>query len=335
MTGSAADSLRTVPSRPASGATRRIRVVWNPTAGSKAGIPISGTSEDQLRDLMARHGLGADLVTPQGEDEAVAAVREAKRDGFEMVVAAGGDGTAALVAREVMRTPTAMGILPLGSAMNVARSLGIPRDLEGAASILAEGHVRVIDLADANGHTFVEAASVGINAAVFAEAERLDDGEVGGLVGMFREAARFRPARMRISLDDRTVTTRALMVVVANMPYTGLGLTVAPDASVDDGRLDIRVFEGFGKLELLAYVVSVMFGGQPRHRKVQTYRSREVTIQAQRPHPARADSVDLGTTPTAFAILPRALRVIAPAPAPAADDTGARPDHGLTSSRTR
>src|SRR6185436_18638136 len=135
-----------------------------------------------------------------------------------------------------------------------ARSLEIPRDLDGAARVLAAGAVRTIDVGTANGRPFLEVGSVGINAAVFAAAARLDDGDYGSLFGMVAEASRFRPARMRLTLDDGpSISTRALMVVVANSPYTGLGLPVAPGAQLDDGELEVRVFSGISKLELFRY----------------------------------------------------------------------------------
>jgi YegS/Rv2252/BmrU family lipid kinase len=287
-------------------------VLWNPNAGTKAGIPTNSVSEAQLRDVMARHGLGDELIATGSEEHAIKAAADAVAAGYDVVAGAGGDGTIGAIAFQLLRSRTALGILPSGSAMNVARSLGIPRELDPAAAIVATGPIRTIDVGQANGQAFLEVGSVGINAAVFAEAKRLDDGHVGSLVGMVGEALRFRPARMQITLDDVVVTTRALMIVVANAPYTGLGLAVAPAARLDDGLLDVRVFSGYSKLELLRYAVSAMVGRRRDPRPVRTWQSREVRVEARHPRPVRADSHDLGTTPAVFGLLPGALRVIAP-----------------------
>ncbi len=293
----------------------RIRVIWNPHAGFKAGVSTNSTTEEELREVMARHALGDELVRTESEEDAVAAARDAVERGYDVVVGVGGDGTVGTIALQLLRSRTALGILPLGSAMNLARSLEIPFELDGAAAIIGSGYIRAIDVGEANGRAFLEAGSVGINAAVFAEAQRLDDGNYASFFGMFLAAARFRPARMRISLGDRVVSTRALMVAVANTPYTGLGLTIAPSARLDDGLLDVRIFSGFSKFELLRYVLSIMSGRHRYSPKVRTFRSATVRIETLEPYPARADAHDLGTTPVEFSVKPGILRVVAPAPA--------------------
>ena len=289
-----------------------IRIIWNPNAGSKAGLPTNRSKEEQLRGLMLRHGLGAELVPTRSEEEAAAATREAAARGYAIVAAVGGDGTAGPIAFELLGSRTALGILPLGSAMNVARSLGIPRDLDAAAEILAAREVRSIDVAEANGVPFLEVGSIGLNAAIFGEAQRFAQGDYSGLFGVVRALARYRPARMRIQLDSQTVSTRALMVAVANAPYTGLGFTFAPDARLDDGLFDVRVYEHFSKRELVAHLWSIMLGRHAYSPKVRTYRSERVRVESRQPRPCRVDARDLGTTPVEFRLRRQALRVVVP-----------------------
>jgi diacylglycerol kinase (ATP) len=296
------------------GATRapRIRVLWNPNAGYKAGLPTNRTTEPELRDVMARHGLGDDLVLTTSEEDAVAQTRRAVADGCEIVVAAGGDGTVDTVAFTLIGSGAALGILPLGSVMNIARNLDIPRDLEGAARVVADGHVRAIDVGEANGEPFLEVGSVGLNAAIFAEAQRFDRGEYRSLFHLVRAIVRYRPARLRIHLDSRVIRRRALMVAVSNGRHGGLGMTFAPRAKIDDGLFDVRVYTGFSKFELLRHLGSIVLGRRGYSPKVRTYRSRRVRIEARHPRPVRADARDLGTTPVEFRIRTRALRVVAP-----------------------
>jgi diacylglycerol kinase family enzyme len=150
-------------------------------------------------------------------------------------------------------------------------------------------------------------------------------------------AFRYRPARMRIKLDDGLVETRALMVTVANGPYTGVGMTVAPEARLDDGKFDIRVFRHFSKAELIRHLFSIAFGRHVYSPHIATYRSTRVRIDSSSPLPCRADSHDLGTTPVEFVIRPRALRVVVPpggpprgaaGPAPAGEAPGVRKPSG-------
>jgi len=291
----------------------RIRVIWNPEAGRKGAIPTNGTSEEQLRGLMRRGRLGDELVATRDVREARAVAADAVSRGYDLVVAAGGDGSVGIVATQLLGSQTVLGILPLGSVMNVARSLGIPREMDQAAEVIATGDVRTIDVGEARGRAFFEAGSVGMNAAMFKAAQAFDAGDWSAIARTIWVAVRYRPARMSIDLDDRRIRTRALMVTVSNGPYTGAGMTVAPDARLDDGQFDVRVFRHLSKPRLLRHLLSIAFGRYRYAPEVASYRSRFVRIEGARPLPARADSRDLGLTPIEFATRPAALRVVVPA----------------------
>jgi diacylglycerol kinase (ATP) len=300
----------------AAGCLPRIRVLVNPNSGEKAGIPTNTATEDEVRAALEPHfpGLGADLVITESEDEALAATRDAVAKGYEIVVAAGGDGTVGAVARELLGKETALGIMPLGSVMNVARMLDIPRDLEGAAAIVATGEVRTVDVGEAKGQIFFEGGSVGLNAAVFREAQQAASGRgrYRALWAALWVLLRYRPPRMVLHLDDRLLTTRALAVAVANGPYSGLGFTVAPDAAIDDGKFDVVIFSRFSRTELIRHFVSIAFGRRRYSAKTATYRSSRVHIEGVHPLPCRADGHDLGSTPVEYVVRPGALRVVAP-----------------------
>jgi diacylglycerol kinase (ATP) len=305
-------------------AGRTYRVVWNPRAGSKPVSPAGEIDRPMLLELLRRHDLGADVVETTTEEQGAAAVRDAIADGIDVVVGAGGDGTIGLVAAELLHGQAALGVLPLGSVMNVARMLGVPQDLEQAAATLATAPIRRVDVGVARGRPFLEAGSVGMNAAMFREAQRFDDGDWLSILRTVWVAIRYRPARMVLGIDGDTVRTRALMVAVANGPYTGAGMTIAPDAALDDGLFDVRVFRGFSKLELLRHLASIAFGRRRYAPHISTYRSARVSVTGARPLPCRADSRDLGTTPIEFRILSGALRVVAP-PGGSDDSAGTTP----------
>ena len=295
---------------------RRILVVWNPAAGLPT--TLRGATLDDLRDTLESHGIHADIARPGSEDEAHAVVRRAVAEGVEVVVAAGGDGTVHLVAEDILGTQTALGILPLGRVMNVARALGIERDIDSAAEVLVSGEIRAIDTGEAtpgDGRvvTFFEAGSVGLNAAIFREVTHADEGDPVSILRTIWVAFRYRPARMTVELDGDRISSRALMVAVSNGPYLGLGMTVAPSARLDDGRFDVRVFRHYSKLDLLRHLASIAFGRRQYTPHVSTYRSAEVRISSVHPLPARADGVDLGSTPVSFRTRPASLRVVVPA----------------------
>jgi YegS/Rv2252/BmrU family lipid kinase len=296
---------------------RRIVVIWNPSAGLPTALRPGG-SVDDLSRILERHGLKTDIREPADEAEARAMVRQAVSDGIDVVVAAGGDGTVHLVAEDLLDTETALGILPLGRVMNIARALGIDRDIDVAADVLRDGQIHAIDTGEAvrsDGRVvpFFEAGSVGLNAAIFREVTRADEGDPVSIPRTLWVALRYRPARMEVELDEGVLSTRALMVAVSNGPYLGLGMTVAPGARLDDGKFDVRVFRRFSKWELLRHLASIAFGRRRYAPQVSTHRSATVRITSAHPLPARADSADLWQTPVTYRTRPGSLRVVVPA----------------------
>ena len=302
---------------------RRIRVLWNPTAGRKGGIPTNHSSREMLLDLLRRHGLGDELIETSSEQHVVEAATDAVDRGYDVVVAAGGDGTIGLVGRQLIGTRTALGILPLGSVMNIPRMLGLPRDPDEAAQILAGGHLRLIDVGQVGDRIFYEAGSVGMHAAATRELPLVDRGDYGAIVRAVVAAFRYRPSVVQIELDgDRTITAKVVGVAVANGPFMGPGLAVAPEALLDDGLFDVRVFLHYTPAERFRYVSSIVRGRRPQERRSHTERASWVRITSARPLAVRADAVDLGSTPVVFEIRPRVLTVVAPDPS--ASSSGSR-----------
>jgi diacylglycerol kinase (ATP) len=290
--------------------SRPVLVIWNSTAGG--GKP-DDTAERRsaLTTALTKHGIEAELFESGSEEETVRRVDQAKEDRVETIVSAGGDGTVRSVAFRLMGSEVALGILPLGTAMNVARGLGIPLDLDGAAAVLAAGHVRSIDVGEARDTPFLEIASIGLAADVLAGATEVGEGRLGGALDVLRAAWRYRRTRVILDLDGREIRTRALSLAVANGRFTGRGMALAPEARQDDGKFDVLVFRGYGGLRLLAHLVAVLLG-RDRDPRVSRYRAARVRIASHRPLPVRLDSQDLGSTPIELVTRRHALNVIAP-----------------------
>lgn len=282
---------------------------------------------------MRRFDLGQELLQTESEEHAVRLVRDAVAARYDVVVGAGGDGSIGLVANELVGTDTALGILPLGSIMNIPRMLDLPRDLDAAAQILRDGHVRKIDVGASGNTLFYEAASVGLHAAVFRDMPRVDEGDYAAMVRSIVAAFRYRPSRLTIRLEDGPeIVTRALVVAIANGRFMGAGFTVAPDARVDDGLFDIRIFEHYSKWELLRHFTSIAFGRRAYAPHVRTERASAVVISSARPLPVRADAIDLGFTPVTFQMRAGVLRVVAPDQAPTRPDVDGRVRPGPSTS---
>jgi diacylglycerol kinase (ATP) len=288
----------------------RYRLIWNANAGQKRRGVGPSADEPELRRLMRTYGLGDDFVATKSDADAVAATDEARESGVDIVVAAGGDGTFDLVAERLLGSQTAVGLIPLGTVMNVARQLGIPRHVEAAFAILALANVHAIDVGECGGTPFFESAAVGMNAQIFGQLSRTERGDRLAPFRAIAVAFRYRPARMTIEMDRGTIKSRSLVTTVSIGPYNAAGFTVAPNAKLDDGLLDVTVFRHFSKFELLRHFISIAFGRHAYSPHVRVYRSARVRISGARPLPARADGQDLETTPLEFTVRPRCLRVV-------------------------
>lgn len=289
----------------------RTVLIGNPGAGRKAGLPTNtGTVDDAIAALHAV-GVQPEVWLTRGPADPPAFARRAVAEGYELVIAAGGDGTVEEVARGLVGTPVTLGVMPLGSVMNLARTLGIPRDLREAARLIADGRLLCMDVGEANGHYFLEYAGVGLDAALYPLTQQLDRGQWTSLRDLLRVALRYRPMKVTISVDGEVQTLPALLVVVANTPYFGPAVELTPEAKVDDARLDVKVFDRFTLLELVRYGFQILRGQRPHHPRVRQFRGRTIAIASSRPLPAHADIQSIGTTPVSFRVVPRALHVIA------------------------
>lgn len=305
----------------------RSKLIANPRAGRKGGLPTNAATLDDALAALAVHGITPDVATTERAGHATELARQAAREGYEAVIAAGGDGTAREAAIGLLGTQVPLGIMPLGSIMNVAHMLGIPRDLDSAAAIIAAGDAAPIDVGRAGNSYFLEAAGVGIDALLFRYAGEIDQGRWDRLWAGLRAGLAYRPRRVALELDGWTVEIDAVMVTIANGPYCGAGFHFAPEATVDDHRLDVRVFGPMSRMALLRQV----WGPRPREPggKVYSFKARDVRVAASPPLPAHADAVPIGTTPLRFAVMPDALAVFAGPGARRSTPTAARDERAL------
>ncbi|MDQ3930861.1 MAG: diacylglycerol kinase family lipid kinase [Chloroflexota bacterium] len=304
----------------------RVKVIVNPASGVKGGITTNPAGPDEVRRLLGANNIEADIFETEYPRHATELAKAAIKEGYDICVACGGDGTVGEVATGLIRSKVTLGILPLGSANNVARMLHVPFDLEEAAKLLRLGEIRNVDVGRCNGRYFLETAGVGLDAALFPILNRVDKGEYIRLIDVARTFFKFRPRSVTLVLDGRAVRLRALVVLVANGPYWGYSVPLAPDAKVDDRRFDVVVFRNFSKSAFIRHVLAALLGrgaepdprnphGRNRpahHPDIRTYRAKRVQVltSRRRPWPVHADAQARGYTPARIEVVPGALRVI-------------------------
>ena len=293
-------------------------IIVNPKAGSKAGMTVNATGLDEIKAAISAAALDADVVLTTFAGPAPAVAREAVAAGCDRVVAAGGDGTVREVIAGLVGSPVMLGVLPLGSAMNIVRSLGIPLDIPTAARLIVEAErVERLDVGRVRDAIFVETGGVGLGAGIVHLLGDIDAGRWRRLCTLVTYLRRARGARMIIDVDGRRMEHRTLSLLLANAPMAGLRLPVAPGAIMNDGLLNGRIFLARTKAHLAATWLSIILGRGARLPDVVDFTARTVRVETRRPLPVHADDELMGRTPTTFDLLPGAVLVITGAEAPA------------------
>jgi YegS/Rv2252/BmrU family lipid kinase len=238
-----------------------------------------------------------------------------RRHEADLVIVCGGDGTINSAAKGVLETDLPMGIIPLGTANDLARTLGIPDDLLGAADIITAGKQRRIDLGEVNGHPFFNVASLGLSAdlarGLTREAKRRW-GKLGYALAAMRVLAAARPFRAEIIGDAGTVTVRTLQIAVGNGVHYGGGTVIHENASIDDAHLDLYSLELKNVWKFGLMLGAFRRGQHGAWDEVRTAKSTEFDIRTQEPKAINTDGDIVTQTPAHFRIRPRAVRVFAP-----------------------
>jgi diacylglycerol kinase family enzyme len=294
--------------------TRRLLVIWNGSAGGRGGGGDASAAPDpvlqEVRDGLRDRGVEAEIFESPSEAATRERIAQARGGGgetggaprpFDAIVAAGGDHTVRSVAFELIGTDQPLGILPLGTAMNIARSLDLPLEIDGALDVLATGAPRPIDVGYVGDQPFLEVVSIGLAADLLNDATAVSEGRLRAAFDLLNRFVRHRRTRVWLDLDGRAVFHRVVTLAIANGRFSGRALEVAPDARIDDGMLDVTCYLGFGPLEVLKQLAKVVLGLGSGTRSV-SYRARRVGVRSHHPLPIRADSIDVGTTPTAITI---------------------------------
>lgn len=240
---------------------------------------------------------------------------EANAGNAGAVVVAGGDGTLNAAAPALVRTGLPLGILPAGTANDLARTLGLPGAIEAAADVIAAGRTRDIDLGVVNGHYFFNVASIGLSADLARQLSRETKrrfGRLGYALMAIRVLFAARPFRAMIVTDDKVVRVKTLQIAVGNGRYYGGGMAVEHTARIDDGHLDLYSLE-LGRVEKLLLMAKDLREG--RHglwQEVRAVRGTSFEVRTRKPRPINTDGELVTFTPARFSLCPKAVRVFVP-----------------------
>lgn len=299
---------------------KRVKVIVNPYSGrwrARAAIPAI---EENLRSL----GIAFDLIATDAPNQGVEIARRAASEGYDAVVAAGGDGAISEVVNGLLlaagESPDAvaglLGIIPLGSANDLADALGLSHDVAEACRCLQAGRSRVIDVGQVNGRYFDNNSAVGLEPMVTLQQSQMKriKGTLRYVLAALLTILRHRNWQMTAEWDDGRFDGPAALISVGNSTRTGGAFYMTPRAELDDGRLDFVLAQGASRLRLLRLLPTTFDGRHVDEPEVIYGRTTRLTITCQPATPIQADGelFDLAATQIAYRVLPGKLRVIVP-----------------------
>jgi YegS/Rv2252/BmrU family lipid kinase len=292
---------------------RAVCIIVNPHAGGGRAARLLPRVEAALRG----HGLAFRVERTQSIEHARELARGA-RDAGEVAAAFGGDGLLGAVAGELCAGEGTLAILPGGRGNDFARKLGIASDPVAACDVIAAGHERTVDIAQADGRAYLGIASAGIDSDVneIALGTPLKLGSLVYAYGVLKALRAWRPAHWEVVIDGDSRSFDGYSVAVANSGVFGGGMYLVPDARVDDGLLDVVLTEDVPKRRYLANLPKVFKGTHVHEPGLHILRAREVAFAADRPFTAYADGDPIAELPATIRVAPGALRVLAPEESP-------------------
>ncbi len=301
------------------------KIIVNPTSGRGAGELAIPAVEGLLRGL----GLSFDLVRTERPWHAAELAQQAALEGYEVVVALGGDGTANEVLNGLMLAQKvgtgnrpAMGTVSVGRGNDFAYGVGVPKDMAAACQLLAEGHRHPIDVGRVvgglfpQGRYFGNGVGIGFDAVVGFEAVKMT--RLHGFLSYIVAALKtiflyYRAPLVRVQYDGHEVTLLSLMVSIMNGRRLGGGFMMAPQGLIDDGLFDLTIASQVSKARIFALIPRFMQGTQATHPAISTAKAARVTVTAvEGVLPAHADGETLCTDARELAVelLPHALDFI-------------------------
>lgn len=298
------------------------KVIVNPAAGAGK----TAREWPRIKELFNVYGLRFEHDITEAPGHAIELAKSAARDGYEMLVSVGGDGTIHEVVNglyEAGVTRDAMlGIVSTGTGGDYVRTIGLPRRYEKACERFLKPVKITVDLGMVeyrnNGHMkkriFVNFAGMGFDAEIVRRT-RSQFKSLGGmlsyLMGTFATLASYRNHDITIKIDGTETSRRVCTVIMNNGKYGGGGMLTAPHAELSDGLLDVLTVGDISRPDLLYSLQRIYRGTHLTHPRVTLEKAREIEVTSERPMYLQADGELLGELPARFSVLPSALNVIA------------------------
>lgn len=237
----------------------------------------------------------------------------------DSVVVGGGDGTLNAIVDSLVEMALPLGILPLGTANDLARTLNIPQTIPEACQVIAGGYLKYIDLGWVNGKHFFNVASLGLSVEIteqLSQGMKRRWGALAYVLTSLQAIAQTRPFRATIFTKEEETPVKTIQIAIGNGRYYGGGMAVAEDAAIDDQQLDLYSLELQHWWQTFSLIWHLPQGRQHRLPWVRALRGKAFEIHTRKSRPINTDGELTAATPAIFRVVPHTLGVFVPPPAP-------------------
>jgi YegS/Rv2252/BmrU family lipid kinase len=288
----------------------RVLVIGNPIAGKGKAIPRI----EEFAQVLERRGHQTEIFLTSGAGSASERARTIDSS-LDRLVVAGGDGTVNEVLNGIP-DPSRVPLLhfPLGTANQLALTLGLPTEIGLLANTLERGNILRADLGLAGNRRFLMLLTAGFDAAVTEEVKRHRSGGlgyIGYVVPIVKTIAQLKPARLKVILDEQTEVTGATVMLLKVRLYGGF-LVFAEDARLNSGCFHVCVFREGSVSHIVSYALAGLTRTSSYHTDIMRFRARSVRIESDSCVPVEADGDHYGTTPVTVRLEPSVVPLITP-----------------------
>lgn len=286
--------------------------ILNPVAGRGRSVKTM----QRVKEILEKRRAKYKVIETEYPGHATVIAKDAIKEGIKSIIAVGGDGTVLEVANGMIGENATMGIIPAGTGNDFIKTVGIPNDPEIATDILFKENHKQVDIGIANDtRYFLNVSGTGFDVEVLKNTEKVK-GFLTGLTAyytaVFMALFGYRFKKVVLKMPDKTVEKKVLLVAVANGIAYGGGMKVAPEASIEDGLLNVTVVEKMPRWRIALELPKFVKGEHEAIKYIEKYKCESVTIETEKPEPLNMDGDIIGSTPVTFKVIKNAINVFAP-----------------------
>lgn len=282
--------------------------IVNPTAGN--GMTMEAVP--QIKEYCRSNGIDYKIICTKYPGHGTEIAKKEITSGYSGIIAVGGDGTLLEVANGLFGSTVPLGVLPMGTGNDFARTANIPEDLYAALEKIKKNRITTIDVGRVGDKYFLNVASLGLDAEIAEDVQSNKHwikGKAAYYLSVLKKFVTYRCKSVSIYIDDKKLDTKILLAAIANGKYYGGGMKVNPSGALDDGCLDLIVITPVPKYKIPFLLLKFAKGNHLQLPYVKLYKAANIRINSYTKDIINADGEIVSTTPIEFCIIPRSLNI--------------------------